>query len=703
MSAPQITNRQLIKLLKTYWQWRWLWCATTLLFGGLGFAYVTTVKEDTWTASQGLIIRDEAHGAVMRLGRFSSQTEMKAAQETVLEMARNPQVLHSALATVGRGEPGFFDFDPPTGPPTQAEVEALADGGIEVRAPRGAELGTTEVIYLDITDSDPERARRLNTAVCDELEKHMQEVRKVRADGVIAELETAAVSARESLKESTEKLKSIEAASGADLADLRGLTETVGSGSANRATLDAIETDLRTVDSERFKATEQLKLVSNAFKDPTKLQAAPAQLLAGNPGLQKLGEGLSIASIKARELEGRYTDQHPIVKAAQNTELMIRKQLQDELRVAVANLEQSVTLAEQRIQQLEKEKAQLERRLESVATVRADYSNIAAEVRARSEQVQLADRELAGAIASRDAAMTSSLMTRLDQPLVGEHPEGPGKTAIIAAACGAGLFFGAGLVFLLSPIEAGGGGFGRRASDAGIGRRASDQIRVAGQPGFERRGDGFNRRASDLGGNLAGPPDAGGRQPADVAAASPVTPDAPEMPDTTDAIAARTDSTVTSISAQVDRAHQIEQTTQVKRVAQERKPTQPAANPLSAAAQFPPANAPVPAASPLPRPAANPAPAAKPMGTPKVATSTDSAVQSTAWQTAPTRPRGELSFADHANTIQSVPKSTDRPEHGGEKAATNRSEKSTESKQRPAGPIDIGSLPETASGIPSTS
>lgn len=698
MSAPQITNRQLIKLLQTYWQWRWLWCATTLLFGGLGFAYVTTLKEDTWTASQGLIIRDEAHGAVMRLGRFSSQTEMKAAQETVLEMARNPQVLHAALATVGRGEPGFFDFDPPTGPPTRAEVEALADGGIEVRAPRGAELGTTEVIYLDVTASDPERAKRLNTAVCDELASHMQEVRKVRADGVIAELKTAAESARESLQQSTEKLKSIEAASGADLADLRGLTETVGGGSANRTTLDAIENDLRKVASERFKATEQLKLVSSAFEDPTKLQAAPAQLLAGNPGLQKLGEGLSAAAIKARELEGRYTDEHPIVKAAQNTEHMIREQLRDELQVAVANLEQSVTLAEQRIEQLEKEKAELERRLAKLATVRADYSNIAAEVRARSEQVQLADRELAGAIASRDAAMTSSLMTRLDQPLVGEHPEGPGKTAIIAAACGAGLFFGAGLVFLLSPIEAGGGGFGRRASDgAGIGRRASDQMRVAGQPVFERRGDGFNRRESDR----AGAPALGGNRRASDSPASPQTPEV-ETPDTADAIAARADSAVTNISAQVDEAHQIERTENVQRVAHGDVAVQvPTSAAPAAPASTNPQEAPPIPASPEPAPTASTS-RTSPAVAASVASATQTAAASTPQNAQPaTRPGAELSFAQHANTIQPGAKSVSGPEHGADKPAAGRSGKTTETKRRTAAPIDVASLPGTASGIPS--
>ncbi|GAB5406959.1 MAG: hypothetical protein Aurels2KO_51900 [Aureliella sp.] len=559
MNSPQITNKQLIKLLQTYWQWRWLWMATTVLFAGAGFAYVMTLKQETWVAAQGLIVRDEAHGAVMRLGRFQSQTDMKAAQETILEMARNPQVVRNALAKVGREEPGPLDFDPPTGPPTTAEIEALAYDGIEVRAPRGAELGTTEVIYLDITASTPERAKALNSAVCDELEHHMQEVRKVRADGVIAELATAAQSARESLDESTVALRKIEEAAGADLSDLRSLADSVTGTSANRTLLDSITSELRKVDVDQRQAEEQLKLAESAFEDPDKLLTAPAKVLNDNPGLLKLRDGLSAATIKTSELRGRFTPEHPRVTAAVETEEKIREQMRVELGSAVAILRRGLELNAERAKKLEAKRAELNDRLERLATIRADYSNIIADVRARSEQVQAADRELAGAKASRDAALTSSLITRLDHPLVGDSPEGPGKASVLIAASVSGLLFGVGLVFLLSPIEMGGGGFGRRASDgAGFGRRTSDQMRLADQGvsgahnrrGSDRASD-IGQRASDGRGAVAG---AEGqverrRRSRDADAA-------PSQPDTTEAVVARADSTVTNITSQVDVAQQ---------------------------------------------------------------------------------------------------------------------------------------------------
>ncbi len=132
------------------------------LSGAWVWSNVLCLKSDQWTASQGLIVRDEANGAVMRLGRFQSQTEMKAAQETILEMARNTQVLREALLEVGPEKkwwPGSATMTESW--PSQSDVSDLADEAIGVRAPKGAEFGTTEVIYLDIKQSSRERALAL--------------------------------------------------------------------------------------------------------------------------------------------------------------------------------------------------------------------------------------------------------------------------------------------------------------------------------------------------------------------------------------------------------------------------------------------------------------------------------------------------------------------------------------------------------------
>lgn len=474
MNAPRITNRQLLQLVSTYWQWRSLWIATTCGFAVLGLIYVLFLKGDTWVASQGLIVRDEANGAVMRLGRFQSQTEMKAAQETVLEMARNTQVLSDALIAVGT-EPSWFGWGAAAdAKPTISEIDSLAKDGVAVRAPRGAELGTTEVIYLDVMQSSQTRALELNKAVVAALEDRLKQVRQARANGVIAELLAAKEAATANLKKATERLQLMEAEAGADLSDLRGLTDMVGAGSSTRQMLDTIKIELRQAELELRQIRVDLEMSRESFEDPNQLLMTPSKLVNDSPGLKKLREGLAAASLEASFLKGRFTELHPLVIAAVDTENQIKNQMRQELGNAVATLTKEYEVAMGRVQLLQDQQGNLEDRINKVAQIRAGYANLASEVKARNEQLQEAERELAQAEATRDAALTSSLITRIDQPLIGEKPIGPGRSTILAGTTACGMFFGFGVVFLLSPID--GGAFGRRKYDytGAAGRRSAD-------------------------------------------------------------------------------------------------------------------------------------------------------------------------------------------------------------------------------------
>ncbi len=475
MQLPKINNPQLLKLLSTYWQWRMLWLATTAVFAGLGLFYVLFVKGDTWVASQAIIVRDEANGAVMRLGRFQSQTEMKAAQETILEMAHNAQVLNDALKTVGR-EPTWGTWLFGEQPPTSAEIENLARNGIVVRAPRGAELGTTEVIYIDVKQDTPQRSLALNVAVCDALENRMQQVRQARADGVVTELLTAKQTAEVQLRKATERLTQIESEAGTDLSDLRSMTEPAGGGISNRTVLDTIKTELRQADLQLQQLKTDLQLATASYQNPDELLLTPSSLVNSQAGLKTLRDGLAAATINTSQMRGRYTASHPLVQAALQAEANLRVQLRNELGLSIQTLSKDSEIAAERVNTLNTQRRQLESRLGKIANIRAEYSNLANEVRGRNQQLQDAERELAQAQASRDAAINSSLITRLDEPMIGEKPIGPGRSTILAGATVSGLFFGLGIVFLLSPLD-GGVSYGRRRFDySGIaGRRAADK------------------------------------------------------------------------------------------------------------------------------------------------------------------------------------------------------------------------------------
>lgn len=474
MNTPKITNRHLIHLVTTYWQWRVVWVSSAVAFGLLGLLYVLFLKQDVWVASQGIIIRDEANGAVMRLGRFESQTAMKAAQETVLEMARNSQVLGDALTKVGR-EPSWLGWGDNDSPPTNAEIESLAKDGIEVRAPRGAELGTTEVVYLDVKQNSRERAVKLNEAVCSALEDRLKQVREARANGVISELLAAKAAASVNLQRATERLRKMEEGAGADLSDLRGMTDALAGGSSTRTALDASKQELIKAELARQQIEADLETAKATFNAPDQLLLTPTELVNAHPGLKRLREGLAAASIRSSELLGRYTETHPLVIASRATEERIRQQLRKELGISVETLTKDLEIATGRVRKLNEQQESFEGRIANLALIRADYSNVASEVRARNEQLQEAERELAQAEAARDAAKTSSLITRLDEPLLGENPVGPGRSTILAGVTISGLFFGFGVVFLLSPMD-GNINYGRRKLDytGASGRRDSD-------------------------------------------------------------------------------------------------------------------------------------------------------------------------------------------------------------------------------------
>ena len=450
---PPITNTKFVEIVKTYWAWRRLWMATTIAFSGIGLVYVLFLKSDTWTAAQGLIVRDEANGAVMRLGRFQSQTEMKAAQETILEMARNSQVLREALLDVGPEAGWFGAVSISKNWPSQSEVTALADHAISVRAPQGAEFGTTEVIYLDVKQKTGERALELNRAVCKALDNRLRLVRIARADGVIEELTRATAMTEEELRLATEQLQVIEREAGADLSDLRGLSEANGNGSTSRQMLDTVKTELRQIENQHIQLLTDRNLLGETQRDPEQLLSAPASILTAHPGLKKLREGLADAQLNSSQLRGRFTTSHPLVYVALTSEKEIKSQLQGELALALATTEKDVENSQKRIDNLRRQQRQLEERLERLARIRADHDNLNNEVRARIRIHQDAEKQLADARASRDAALSSSLLTPLDEPVLGERPAGPGRSTIFLGMTVAGLFFGLGIVFLLTPLD----------------------------------------------------------------------------------------------------------------------------------------------------------------------------------------------------------------------------------------------------------
>ncbi|MCE3014248.1 MAG: GumC family protein [Pirellula sp.] len=475
-----VSNPALKSILRGVVVWAPLWIMSTLVFGAIGVVYAYFLKSDTYLSSQALLVRDEANGAVMRLGRFQSQAEMKAAQETILEMAKSHQVVHDALATVGES-PSLFswmDFgwaDMGGEFPSKELIEQTAKSAIQVHAPKGTEFGVTEVIYLDVKASSPNQAVQLNKALCDSLEARLQQVRRARANGVIDELSHARESAQKTLMECTNELNEIERQAGADLTDLRGMTDNLSGANTSRVEYDQIKNEIRQAEAAKQSLLSDRELLQRAWEDPNGLKLAPSSILNAHPGLKRISEGLVDLQIAGANILGKFTPSHPSAVASRSAQEAVTSRFHQELKSSLASLNADIELANQKIARLEAQKRTAEERLSKLASGRASYANLAAEVKSRSAMLDACEKSLAEAQAARDASVSTSLLTRLDAPIVSDRPIGPGRTTLAGMCAIAGLLAGLGIVFVITPIDFG-PSYGRRALDRATGRRTADSL-----------------------------------------------------------------------------------------------------------------------------------------------------------------------------------------------------------------------------------
>lgn len=456
MSNAPIPWKHLVKIMFLFSP---IWLGGAVLFGALGLGYAVN-KKDEWSARQSMVIRDEANSSVYRPGRFDSQTELKAAQETILQIARNPEVVAAALRDIG----------PPPGEnaddwPTATVIDEIADSNVNIRAPQGSDFGNTEVVFLSVKQSSKERALAFCDAVFENLTEHLRTIRRLKADSMITELTYAREVAKQNVDESSSKMQEIEIAFGSDLGELRNLSETISGDGSNRRELEITNRELQQVELGLIKLESLYNVLVQGAEDPQKLLIAGNDLLTSQPSLQRLKLGLIDAQIKASQMAGIYTEIHPKRIAAVATEKEIKSRMQQESAAVLKAMEPQLTVERNRLIKLTSKKQMFTERLAQLAKARTSYSKIAAEVKFRTEQLASADRVLSEAMASRSAAMSTNFLATLGPPQVSDSPVGSPRSVLVMGATTAGLIFGFGVVFLVAPGPNNSSQHGRRWSD----------------------------------------------------------------------------------------------------------------------------------------------------------------------------------------------------------------------------------------------
>ena len=450
------------------------WLIPAVAVGMLGSAYAL-VRPSVWIATQDMIVREEIVGELSSRGRFDNTDERKAAQETILQVARNRKVvinsLHDVMPEEIRSSQGF---------PKESLIRRWQDA-INVRAAKGSEFGDSDMIYLQVKGSSAAQAVENTKIVAEHLGQELNELRKQRSDSVIRELEGTIKLAVANRDNATSRLEAIEREIGSDLGELRTMNRS-GSGESNlRTSLNQIKSELRNTQSEQTQQIERLEFLRTVVKEPEKIVAIPNGVLAAQPTLRRLKDGLVDTQLRLADLMGKMNAAHPSVKAAHVALDEIHSKIRTELKTAIRSAEAELDVNQALESSYEQQLQTVKDRLSKLASMRASYENLLADVEHRTSQVEEAQRALADARASHRAGETSSLITFVDEPNPSDKPIGPGRITLIASSWIGGLSLGLGLLFLFSqPDDASSSNrFGRRSTDRvthNYRRRAEDQI-----------------------------------------------------------------------------------------------------------------------------------------------------------------------------------------------------------------------------------
>ncbi len=418
------SNERFKYFVSTLIRYRTLWIVPAIAGMMLSAGYVMFLKSESWTARQTLIVRDDMLGQTYKPGQFASAESMKSAQETLLEIARKPQVIQNALIQLGPPSKGLFSG---TGNwPSEETIESV-QGMVSFSAPNGAEFGKTEVVVLNVRAQSRDRTRRFMELMLDEIDKKMSEVRVLRLQSMESELTQARDAAALSLEQSVKKLRQMEQGLGSDAAQMAGLASPYASGDF-KLEISQLRQERRIAENELDTALATQEMLIAANLDPEKALAASADFLSKQPTLQ----ALQTTKVKAQETYaqslGNHTQEHPVVKASLTTIAAMDQQIYDELENLSIAIENQIATIQAKIHRLDEAEQKELDRLSNLGAKRVDHLTVNSEVTQKQQVFQASQAALAEVQTLRLAAGEVEWLTRIDGPQVATRPDGIGKS-----------------------------------------------------------------------------------------------------------------------------------------------------------------------------------------------------------------------------------------------------------------------------------
>lgn len=418
------------------------WIVPTVACTILALVYALFMSR-YWEASQGLMVRPEvSSSSTNEIGKFADLYQMRTFQETILELAKSPQVIAETLKAVELAETGTQPSEPDA-----EQIEKLRKR-LSLLPPGGAEFGKTEVCYLQVKDTDRERALRLVAEFGRQIDKRLYILRTNKSRSLSNELEQQVQLAEAALEKETVRLAAFESQVGADLGELRMLNASNSGQSDLRQQAVRLNEERRAAELATREAEQLLTVLKAARDEPEQLIAMPSSLLVSQPTLRRLKDGLVDAQLRAARLGGTRTADHPQVQAAKASVEFIRHDLHKELEVAIRGVKVEMELGKARMEQIGKQHQSALARLGRLAELRAGYANHTSAVENSRLVLDQAQKQLGQVSSQLAAASTSSLITPIDQPETGPYPGGPGRASVVLVGTFAGFALGMGWLFL---------------------------------------------------------------------------------------------------------------------------------------------------------------------------------------------------------------------------------------------------------------
>jgi len=240
------------------------------------------------------------------------------------------------------------------------------------------------------------------------------------------------------LDQAVEKLRQMDRQLGSDVSTMGGLNSTVSSEGVKRD-LSQIRIERRTAEAQLANARSSQRMIRAAIDNPDQMLAITGDFLKTQPTLQYLQASLVSAQKTLAAARGRYQQDHPLVKSAQDAVKTVQKQIYNELGTLERGVDSYVATLESNLDRIAQlESAEIDR-LTELGADRAKYMQVNSDVAQKTEVLNAIQSELEEVQALRMAAKDVQWITRIDDPQVSTRPDGLGKKAMILGEVLTGL------------------------------------------------------------------------------------------------------------------------------------------------------------------------------------------------------------------------------------------------------------------------